>query len=283
MKSKRYCRVVALSLVLVVATLLWLASPVLLVHAQGYGYGGGGGGGGGKDTSPPRFSDILVTNITKTSADISWETHEKSNSQIEYWASLSVFTPMDVEMVREHLVHLTSLTPATNYHFVVRSEDKSGNLGVSDESTFLTLGTPAAFTTSLLTLSTPEVDVGEEVTISILVSNTGDAPGSYEVVLKINEAVVDTKEVTLAGGASQAVTFTVAEDVAGTCEVSIDSLTDTFVVKAIAPPVTPPPATTPPVLPPPAKPFNWWLIGGIIAVVAAAAVFVWQTYRRRAA
>ncbi len=48
MKHKGYFRVVAaFSLALVIATLLWFASPVMLYYAQAQGYGGGGGGGAG--------------------------------------------------------------------------------------------------------------------------------------------------------------------------------------------------------------------------------------------
>jgi len=74
---------------------------------------------------------------------------------------------------------------------------------------------PAAFTISSLAISPAEVDVGKSVTISVLASNTGDLTGSYEVTLKIDNVVVETKEVTLAGGASQKVTFTTTKDIAG--------------------------------------------------------------------
>jgi hypothetical protein len=284
MKSKSSFRVaVALFLALAIAIPLWLASPVLLAYAQGYGGGGGGGGGGGVDRSPPRFSNISSSNVTKTAADIRWTTHERSTSQVEYWASPSMLTPLDTTMVREHLVHLTDLTPGTTYHYKTMSQDGAGNLAVSDEQTFTTAGTPAIFTTSALTISPAEVDIGQEVTISVVVANIGDASGSYEVTLKIDEAVVATKEVTVAGGASQTVTFTMVEDIAGTYSVSADGSTGTFVVKAAVAPPPPPPPPPPPVSPPPVKQVNWWLIGGIIAVVVAGAVFAWQTfYRRRA-
>ncbi|GAH34511.1 unnamed protein product, partial [marine sediment metagenome] len=58
-----------------------------------------------------------------------------------------------------------------------------------------------------LSISPSEVDIGEEVTISVLVTNTGSASGSYEVTLKIDGAVEASKEVTLNAGASKEVTF----------------------------------------------------------------------------
>ncbi|MBA7641139.1 hypothetical protein ES703_48812 [subsurface metagenome] len=100
---------------------------------------------------------------------------------------------------------------------------------------------PAAFTISSLTISPTEVDIGKEVTIGVLIANTGDLTGSYEVTLEIDNVVVSTKEVTLAGGTSQRVTFTATKDVAGTYSVDVSGLTGSFTVKEeVVPPVVPP-------------------------------------------
>ncbi len=158
--------------------------------------------------------------------------------------------------------------------------------------TVLAYTSPAAFTTSALTISPTEVDIGEKVTITVLVANTGDLSGSYTVTLTINKVVAATKDVTLAGGASQKVTFTTAKDAADTYAVNVDGLTGSFTVK---PPPAPPPVKPPPVVPPPVKPppvvppvvppvgINWWLIGGIIAGVIVIGVVIWQVVTRRRA
>ena len=323
----------------------------------------GGGGIGPGDIKPPRLSDISTCGIAETTADICWKTQEFSDSQVEYRASPSMVSELDEAMVINHRVRLIGLTPGTTYYYKTMSRDKAGNLAVSDEYTFTTLGTlpaaqvselqitpgevdigvdvtisvlvlnishatrtydvglkiddvtvateevtlaggasesvtftvsrdvaatyavsvdglsgsfvvkpppappaPAAFAVSALTISPAEVDIGESVTVGILVTNTGDLAGSYEVTLKIDEAVVATKGVTLDGGASQSVTFTTSKDVVATYTISIDGLTGTFVVKL-----------------PPAVPLNWWLIGGIIAVVVAVIVFIWLNIIRRRA
>ena len=129
---------------------------------------------------------------------------------------------------------------------------------------------PAAFAASDLSITPDVVGIGEEVTISVLITNTGDLSGSYEATLKIDNVVVATKKVTLVGGASQKVTFTTDKDVAGTYAVTVDGLSGTFEVKAA--PLLPPP---------PPKPINWWLIGGIIAGVIIIGVVVWQVIARR--
>jgi len=144
---------------------------------------------------------------------------------------------------------------------------------------------PASFVTSVLSISPTEVDIGETVTISVSIANTGDLAGSYKVTFKINNVVVSAKHVTLAGGASQKVTFTTSKNVAGTYTVNVNGLAGSFVVKAApAPPTTPAPTPTPLApTPPPPTPINWWLIGGIIAAVIIIGVVVSLVVTRRKA
>jgi len=118
---------------------------------------------------------------------------------------------------------------------------------------------PAAFTISNLVITPAEVDIGETVTITLQVVNTGDLEGTYEVTLKINNVVLETKEVTLAGGASKLVTFTTSRDTAGPYLADADGLYGTFRVKA----------------PPPLTSFNVWVIVGIVVGVIILAAVIW--------
>ena len=102
---------------------------------------------------------------------------------------------------------------------------------------------------------TPEkVRVGETVTITADVANTGEAEGSYSVVLKINGVVEATKEITVNAGFSKEVTFIISKDVAGTYSVEVDGLTGSFTVKPVVP-----------------KPINWavivWTFDAIMVLV----------------
>ncbi len=133
---------------------------------------------------------------------------------------------------------------------------------------------PATFAASNLSIIPEEVDIGEEVTISILTTNTGNLAGSYEITLKIDNVAVVTRDVTLAGGNSQKATFFTTKDVAGTYTVTIDGLSGTFVVKAA--PVTPPPVVPPTLI-------NWWLVGGIITGAIVISVVTWQLVLRQRA
>ncbi|MFC1933725.1 Ig-like domain-containing protein, partial [Chloroflexota bacterium] len=202
----------------------------------------GGGGGGGGDFVFPKLSNIAVQNVTETGATIVWTTNEICTTQVEYWASPSMLSPLDEAMVTYHEVHLTGLDIATTYHYKTMSKDRGGNLSLSEEYTFTTLGTPAAFSVSGLSISPTEVDIGAMVTVSVIVTNTGDATGSYAVKLKINSATVETKTGALAGGKSTKVTFTTSRDTAGTYSVDVNGLSGKFTVtEEAAPPPTPVP------------------------------------------
>lgn len=86
------------------------------------------------------------------------------------------------------------------------------------------------------------------MTIEMTVSNIGELSGSYDVNLKIDGNLEGTETVTLAGGASQRVTFTKSESNAKTYTVNVDNQSGTFVVKL--PPTPPTPTPTTPLIPP---------------------------------
>ncbi|GAI52605.1 unnamed protein product, partial [marine sediment metagenome] len=148
----------------------------------------------------------------------------------------------------------------------VRIDRLFGSFSVTEVEVVEVVELPANFVAINLSVTPTEVDIGQQVTISVVITNIGDLTGSYEVALKIDDVVVATEDVTLAGGASQPVVFSTAREVAGTYTVTIDSLSETFEVKA---------------LPPPVKPINWWLIGGIIAGVIIIGLVIWQVITRR--
>jgi hypothetical protein len=142
--------------------------------------------------------------------------------------------------------------------------------GLSGTFTIKEARVPATFTTSALKISPTKVDRGKSVTISVLITNTSDLTGSHQVTLKINNKAVATKDVTLAGGTSQTVTFTTAKDVAGTYSVNVNGMSGTFTVKR-----APAPTAVP------AKPANWWLIGCIIAALVVIGLNAYVVARKR--
>ncbi|MFC1939782.1 hypothetical protein ACFLXO_03735 [Chloroflexota bacterium] len=125
--------------------------------------------------------------------------------------------------------------------------------------------TPATFNIESLSISPDNVAVGEEVSISFLIANSGDFPGSYEVALKIDDTVVEKKDITLEGGGHKKVTFINNQDTAGTHTVNVNGLSGTFTVTESAPePLT-----------------SWWLIGGIFAGFIILVVIIILVIRRQ--
>ena len=83
---------------------------------------------------------------------------------------------------------------------------------------------PAEFEVSNLVFSPSEVEIGESVTISATVRNVGDLDGTYTVELKIDGVIQETKEITLAGGASKTVSFTVTKNTPRTYTIGVNGL-----------------------------------------------------------
>jgi len=82
----------------------------------------------------------------------------------------------------------------------------------------------AVFEVTDLVISPSQVSKGEPADISVTVKNTGDAPGSHSLELKINGTVEDTREVELDAYASETVTFTVTKDTPGEYSIEIADL-----------------------------------------------------------
>ena len=149
----------------------------------------------------------------------------------------------------------------------------------------------STFALGALSISPMELNVGESTNIAVIVTNNGDQTGTYTVVLEINDAVMETREVTLAGGSRQQVEFNITEDIVGTYQVDVNGVLDTFTVReelvvVPAEQTTPSPVTESEPLTttlPEKAPFNWWLISGIIAgcVIILGALLYFFVLRKR--
>ena len=96
------------------------------------------------DTTAPVIDNIEVTQITDTTAVISWTTNEPATSQVEYGTTpaYGTMTNLDNAYVLYHQQVLTGLQPLTVYHFRVLSSDEAGNSAASGDSQFTTEATP---------------------------------------------------------------------------------------------------------------------------------------------
>jgi hypothetical protein len=241
-------------------------------------------GGGGMidntnmdDANPPIISNVTYNYVSgsNTTVDIYWTTDELSDSQVKYWASPVMLSYLDTSYVTEHHIQLTDLSANTTYHFQTMSADMFGNFAISGEYTFTTLGVPII------------IYIGETVTITLSITNTGNIEGSRRVTLTINGVKTDEKTITLAPGITESVSFSVTKDEAGSYNVSVDGLIGSFTV--IAPSTTPTSSTTTATsaaLTAPAsstteQPVEWTWIWITIAAVIVGGVLVLLLTRRR--
>ena len=93
------------------------------------------------DENPPIISEVSASDITETSAVITWTTDEPATTQVEYglttgYGSTSI---LDDTLVKNHSVSLSNLAIATTYHYRVKSVDAMGNEKVSGDYILTTL------------------------------------------------------------------------------------------------------------------------------------------------
>ncbi len=103
-----------------------------------------------KDTTPPIISNVQSESNTVGSGEgskiqiiVSWQTNEPTTSQVEYGEGLSESsytgeTDENAELVNDHLMVISNLSPARTYHFRVVSTDKAGNQSKSGSYSVLT-------------------------------------------------------------------------------------------------------------------------------------------------
>jgi len=91
---------------------------------------------------------------------------------------------------------------------------------------------PAEFELSNLNITPTEVKPGKEVTISVEVTNIGGREGRRTVSLRVNQVLEQTKQITLAPGQTEVVTFAVTRDEPGSYTVEVNGLTKGFTVVA---------------------------------------------------
>jgi len=119
------------------------------------------------------------------------------------------------------------------------SQDTSGmyNIELLGLSGSLKVLKPAEFKIVNLDIATNPVKVGERVPITATIKNVGEATGSYDASLLVDGAVLQTTKVTLAGGATETVSFSASKDSPGNYSIGIDGQEVTLrVVQPVRPP-----------------------------------------------
>jgi hypothetical protein len=96
------------------------------------------------DITPPAISLVTATNITTSSATITWTTDENSTSLVKYGTTTSygAQTPLDTSLTLVHSVIIFDLQPSTTYNFQVVSANTVSLSGTSTNNTFTTNAIP---------------------------------------------------------------------------------------------------------------------------------------------
>ena len=113
----------------------------------------------------PVISAVQSSNVTTSTASITWASNVPTDSQVEYGTGTGYgsSTVLDTAKLTTHTVPLTGLTPATQYHFRVKGTDALGNPTVSGDYTLTTLTASQDYT---LTASPVSVSPGGTITAS---------------------------------------------------------------------------------------------------------------------
>ena len=95
------------------------------------------------NASPPVISGVSAGSIATTGATVAWQTDIAATGQVEYGPTTAYgsSTALDTRMLTDHVQVLDGLTPATQYHYRVRSAGSGTAQAVSADFTF-TAATP---------------------------------------------------------------------------------------------------------------------------------------------
>ena len=176
--------------------------------------------------------NLTVFTLGTTSVSLQYDTDSLTKKDFDVWTFL-VDTPynLTVQLPEESPVVYLSETPTS-----IDTEGNKITLSLFPSqweiSYIIPLVPPADFQISDLDVTPSEVEAGEEVTVSVRITNVGGQTGSYTLPLIINQTTEDTKTVTLEKGASTTTEFKIIKQTPGKYNVEIAGLIDEFTVKA---------------------------------------------------
>lgn len=95
--------------------------------------------------TPLVISNVKATNLTSSSATITWNTNIAATSQVHYGLTTAYGTSTSPTStyVTNHSVKLSGLSASTGYHYKVTSTSESGGSASSGDNTFVTAAAPA--------------------------------------------------------------------------------------------------------------------------------------------
>jgi len=177
-------------------------------------------------------TNLTVFTLGATNVSLQYDTDSLTRKDFEVWTFLvDTQYNLTVQLPAESTVVYLSELPTA-----IDTEDAKITLSLFPsqwEISYIFPLTPSAeFQISDLQVTPREVEAGEEVTVSVKITNVGGQTGFYTLQLLINQTIEDTKTVTLKEGASTTTEFKIVKQTPGTYNIEIDGLVDAFTVKA---------------------------------------------------
>ena len=185
----------------------------------------------------PEILNVSVTDITETTAEISWTTNTTSDSRVNYGTTTALGqTKHDATEGTTHNIILTGLTQGTKYYFEVESTDISGTTTDNNDGSFYSFTTlpPTLYSITLdhacgVCGEMIEVGVcGEVIGVTAVVATSGTYYICWDSLTAAN--VVGT--FTATGAGTHTLTFYMPEAAKGIHTVYL--VDNTYVSKASA-------------------------------------------------
>ena len=164
--------------------------------------------------------------------------------------------PLMVNGIADERKSITLTPEATETITYTLTKRQAGTyrISVGDKESVLEVEKPLPpdFLLSDLSVTPTEVDACQSVAITARIANIGGTEGTYVAELKVNGALDNRDEITIAAGADYTLILEVCEALPGTYTVAIGDLTGQFAVRELPQPAGSPPSS--PGSPPPAPP-----------------------------
>ena len=134
------------------------------------------------DSTAPTISSVTTGSTSLTSAIITWNTNENSNSLIDYGItdSLGSLAGQIDDSTTTHSVTLSDLSENTTYYYQVRSHDSDGNIGTDDNGgSFYSFTTTQDSTAPTITNATSSTVSDTSATITWTTNELSDSLVNY--------------------------------------------------------------------------------------------------------